>query len=171
MTMRCSLPVFHTSRDIQNARSRRCRKPTSNLRNAARFAGGISGEIDRPSDLLSLAHRSVTSSTWMYTSDCRPPSENVETLGSRMVVFFSITLVMTPARVQSPRTRGSRRATARPSRLPDEPQLGSGHPNRTHHRGSRPCALLAEQILHRLLCTWKCGGSGRPTRMTSLKSS
>jgi len=119
-------------------------------------------------------------------SGCRPPStvhpggqdahagwlsaavENTWLFLVGIVVFFSISLVMTPPSVSIPRERGLRQAgarsfTSRSGRRPGWPRRW-----RPPHRGSPLCGFLPENLLHLLLDP---GHPGHPaTRITSSMS-
>ena len=106
MTIFCSLPVALSFADT-------FRMPFASMSNVTstcgmpRGAGGMSDRSKRPSDLLSPARSRSPCSTWIVTAVWLSSAvENVWVALVGIVVFFSMSLVITPPSVSMPSDSG-----------------------------------------------------------------
>ena len=106
MTMRCSLPVALSLADTLRMPLASMSKVTSTC-GVPRRAAGMSVRSNLPSDLLSIERSRSPCSTWMVTAVWLSSAvENTCECLVGMVVFFSMSLVITPPRVSRPSDSG-----------------------------------------------------------------
>ena len=167
--MDCSLPVALSFADT-------CRIPLASISKVTsicgtpRGAGGISLRSKRPSDLLAVATSRSPCSTCTVTADWLSSAvENTWFALVGMVVFFSISLVITPPRVSIPSDSGVTSSSSTSLTSPPSTPPWIAAPMATASSGFRSL----RGSLPKKFCTVSCTFGIRvwpPTRMTSSMS-